>query len=60
MDQYYTHMKEDIGIDPNYAPSEDDPDLDKVLKNLKPNSTASNFREFLVRSQNFNKNTPWK
>lgn len=60
MDDYYTHMKEDIGIDPNYAPEEDDPDLDRVLMNLRPNSTAINFREFLTRSQNFNKNTPWK
>ena len=38
MNEYYTHMKEDIGIDPNYAPEEDDPDLDRVLVSLKTNS----------------------
>ncbi len=60
MDDHYSQMKQHIGIDPNYTAQEDDPDLDKVLKKLRPNSTASNFKEFLIRSQNFNKNTTWK
>jgi len=28
-------MKEIIDIDPNYAPEEDDPELEKVLHDLK-------------------------
>jgi hypothetical protein len=60
MDHYYTHMKGDIGIDPNYAPDQDDVDLDRVLGNLKHNAEPTNFKEFLKRSENFERNTPWK
>jgi len=60
MNEYYTHIKDVIGIDVNYAPDEDDPELDRVLKEMRPNSTATNFRPFLGRSQNFDRNTPWK
>jgi len=34
--------------------------LDVVLRKLRPNSTAKNFKEFMTRSSNQNKNTPWK
>lgn len=60
MNEYYTHIKEVIGIDVNYEPDEDDPELDKVLQEMRPNSTATNFRPFLGRSANFDRNTPWK
>lgn len=60
MDVYYTHMKDEIGIQADYAPDEDDIDLDKVLHNLKENAQPNNFREFLTREQNFDKNTSWK
>ena len=60
MNEYYDHMRDDIGIDPRLLQDDDDPELDRVLTNLRPNSTATNFREFLARSQNFDRNTPWK
>ena len=44
-----------MGIDPHYAVEEDDPELDLVLKKLRPNTTAQNFREFLTKSQNVKK-----
>lgn len=40
MNEYYKSMKEEMGIDPNYAVEEDDPQLDIVLKKLRPNTTA--------------------
>jgi hypothetical protein len=40
MDEYYKSMKEEMGIDPNYAVEEDDPQLDIVLQKLRPNTTA--------------------
>lgn len=60
MDDYYVKMKEELGIDPNYAEEEDDPQLDIVLQKLRPNTTAKNFREFLTKSQNVNKTRAWK
>ncbi len=60
MDEYYKSMKLEMGIDPNYAVEEDDPQLDIVLQKLRPNTTAQNFREFLTKSQNFKKTRAWK
>ena len=34
--------------------------LDEVLKKLRPNCNAVNFKEFLLRQDNFNKNHKWK
>ena len=60
MDEYYKSMKLEMGIDPNYAVEEDDPQLDIVLQKLRPNTTAQNFREFLTKFQNFKKTRAWK
>ena len=60
MDDYYQKMKQEMGIDPHYAVEEDDPQLDLVLKKLRPNTTAQNFREFLTKSQNVKKTRQWK
>lgn len=35
MNEYYDHMRDDIGIDPNMAQDDEDPELDRVLKNLR-------------------------
>jgi len=40
MNEYYKSMKEEMGIDPNYAVEDDDPQLDIVLKKLRPNTSA--------------------
>lgn len=34
--------------------------LDEVLKKLRPNCAATNFKEFLLRQDNVNKNQKWK
>ena len=60
MNEYYKSMKEEMGIDPNYAVEDDDPQLDIVLKKLRPNTSAQNFREFLTKSSNINKTRAWK
>ena len=49
MDNYYVQMKQNIGVDPDYAENPDDPGLDAVFKRLRPNSTARNFREFMAK-----------
>ena len=53
MDDYYSQMKNQMGIDANYGIEEDDPKLEVVLHALRPNTTARNFKEFLARSKNF-------
>jgi len=60
MNEYYKNMKEEMGIDPNYAVEDNDPQLDIVLKKLRPNTTATNFREFMTKSSNVNKTRAWK
>lgn len=60
MDKHYQNMKTDIGVDINYAEEQDDPMLDVVLKKLRPNSNAANFREFMVKQQNILRPTPQK
>ena len=34
--------------------------LDDVLTKLRPNTTANNFKEFLLRQDNVNKTAHWK
>lgn len=60
MEDYYETLKTDIGIDPTKKDDGDDPGLDVMLKSLKANSTAANFKDFMTRSQNLHKSTPWK
>jgi hypothetical protein len=60
MTDYYDKMKYDMGINQNYGVEKDDADLDAVLKQLKPNTTAKNFREFLTKRENVYKNQNWR
>jgi hypothetical protein len=60
MDTYYTNLKENIGIDPNYQPQEQDFELERVCRDIKANATPLNFKEYLQRSENFKKPTPIK
>ena len=60
MDDHYDQMKNEIGVDKDYDKEPDDPMLDVVLKKLRPNSTAANFREFMTKSQNIQKKTDLK
>ena len=61
MDSYYFSMKEEMGImekHDDYA--EEDHKLDEVLKTLRPNTTANNFKHFLARQENITRPTHWK
>ena len=60
MDSYYSNMKKDMGIfEKNHYEGEDQ-QLDDVLKALRPNTTAKNFRDFLSRQENVNRSQHWK
>ena len=37
MSQHYNDMKREMGFDANYGEDEDEPQLEAVLKQLKPN-----------------------
>jgi len=60
MNGYYVKMKDDLGIDSNFGVENHDPELDAVLLALRPNTTATNFREFLSKPQNVHKTEKWK
>ena len=47
MDSYYANMKGDMGLAEPQNFEVDDTHLDEVLHKLKPNTTASNFKDFL-------------
>ena len=60
MEEYYTNMKNEMGIDATYGIEEQDPPLDEVLKLIKPNVTAKNFKEYLQKSDNIYKTQKWR
>lgn len=60
MDSYYSNMKQDMGIFEKNNFEEEDSKLDEVLKTLRPNTTAKNFKEYLSRQDNINRSTHWK
>ena len=68
MDGYYSNMKQDMGIAEQHrllvaeqeGQNDDALRLDDVLKKLRPNTTAKNFKEFLARSDNINKTAHWR
>lgn len=49
-----------MGIEANYGIEEDDPKLDVVLRTLRPNINAKNFKEFLAKSENIHKSQHWR
>ena len=55
MNNYYTNLKSDVGIHDQAGQDDEDYDLDNILKTLAPNTTATNFREFLKREDNCTK-----
>ena len=52
MNNYYTNLKSEVGIEDETGLDDEDYDLDVILKTLKPNTTATNFREFLKKEDN--------
>ena len=55
MNQYYSTLKSEVGIQDQTGLDDEDYDLDNILKTLKPNTTPVNFREFLKREDNCTK-----
>jgi len=54
MNSYYYNLKNDVGIEEQKADEEAD-NLDDILKTLKPNTTAKNFKEYLQPTDNCTK-----
>jgi hypothetical protein len=56
MGSYYQSLKDDVNIevkeDDDEGQIEEDPELDDILRTLKPNTTSTNFKEFLKREDN--------
>jgi len=52
MSNYYSEMKAEVGIEDNSNNHDEDNDLDKVLRTLRPNTTPSNFLEFMDVREN--------
>ena len=49
MDDYYEHLKEEMGIgNDEDEQKEEDSKLDEVIRVLRPNTTAKNFKDFLL------------
>ena len=55
MNQYYTNLKSDVGIEDQAGIDDEDYELDDILRTLKPNTTAKNFKQFLKREDNCTK-----
>ena len=47
MNGYYTNLKNEVGIEDQAGIDDEDYELDDILRTLKPNTTAANFKEFL-------------
>ena len=60
MNGYFSTMKVDLGIDSNFGVESHDPGVDAIFHQLRPNTTAKNFREFLEKKDNINKTEKWK
>lgn len=60
MNAYYREMKTEIGMDDNAQHNDDDNNLDDILRTLKQNTTAENFKEFLSIKDNCNRTQAWR
>ena len=61
MDAYYDNMKNDMGIQYFKSFETDDKNLDDILSQLRPNTTISNFKDFLSQTQmSVSKSAQWR
>ena len=60
MNDYYTELKKDVKFEDQGTIDEDDGGLDEILRKLKPNTTALNFKEFLQVKGNCNRTQKWR
>ena len=60
MEGYYENLKQEVKIVTDAKVDEDDHELEGILTTLKPNTTAGNFKEFLLRKDNNTKSQAWR
>ena len=60
MTNFYDQIKEDVDIYPKNVVDQEDFALQTLLDNLKDNSNAHNFKEFLTAKNMFDRQTKWK
>ena len=60
MNGYYDVLKTEVGIEDKTNTHDEDNDLDDILRTLKPNTTAKNFKEFLGVGSNCNRTQAWR
>ena len=60
MNGYYKDLKNEVGIEDSQGIDDKDDTLDDILRQLRPNTTASNFREFLSMKGNCNRTQGWR
>ena len=60
MENYYGDLKKEVGIAQETNCFDDDNELENILNQLKPNTTASNFKEFLDIKGNCNRTQSWR
>jgi hypothetical protein len=60
MNTYYQNLKTEVKLVDQAGIEDDDLELDGILKTLKPNTTAKNFKEFLRKEDNNIKNQEWR
>ena len=60
MNEYYQNLKIEAKIEDQTGMDDDDYELDGILRTLKPNTTAKNFKEFLKREDNCLKDQNWR
>jgi len=60
MNDYYQNLKIEAKIEDQTGLDDDDYELDSILRTLKPNTTAKNFKEFLKREDNCMKSQAWR
>lgn len=60
MNGYFTELKTEVGIEDKDDHDEEDNSLEDLLKALKPNTTAKNFKEFLTLEGNCTRTQAWR
>ena len=60
MNNYFENLKTEVGINEASGVDEEDNELDSILKTLRPNTSAKNFKEFLKLEDNCLKSQNWR
>jgi hypothetical protein len=60
MNSYFENLKTEVGINVASVVDEEDNELDSILKTLRPNTSAKNFKEFLKLEDNCLKSQNWR